>query len=72
MQSINKDTLKGDWNTLKGKVKQRWSRLTDDDMTKVEGNWDELIGRIQKVYGVTKDQAIREFEQFKTKHMAQS
>jgi uncharacterized protein YjbJ (UPF0337 family) len=48
---MNKLTLKGDWNVLKGQLKQRWSSLTDDDLTFIEGQEDELIGRIQRRTG---------------------
>ena len=45
--------IKGDWNITKGKLKQRWAKLTDDDLQYVEGKQDELIGRIQKRTGET-------------------
>ena len=45
--------LKGNWNIVKGKLKQAYSKLTDDDLTYVEGKEDELVGRIQKRIGVT-------------------
>jgi len=47
--------LSGHWNTLKGKVKQTWGDLTDDDLTYTEGQEDELIGRIQKRTGETRE-----------------
>jgi uncharacterized protein YjbJ (UPF0337 family) len=48
---MNKLQVKGDWNVAKGKLKQKWAKLTDDDLTYVEGKQDELIGRIQKRTG---------------------
>jgi uncharacterized protein YjbJ (UPF0337 family) len=48
---MNSDTIKGDWNIAKGKLKQKWANLTDDDLRYVEGKQDELIGRIQKRTG---------------------
>ena len=45
--------IKGDWNITKGKLKQKWAQLTDDDLQYVEGKQDELIGRIQKRTGET-------------------
>jgi uncharacterized protein YjbJ (UPF0337 family) len=45
--------LKGNWNTLKGTLKQKYAQLTDDDLTYVEGKEDELLGKIQKRLGVT-------------------
>ena len=50
--------LKGNWNELKGKVKQQYADLTDDDLMYEEGKDDELVGRIQKKIGKTKEQVI--------------
>ena len=47
--------IKGDWNIAKGKLKQRWAKLTDDDLQYVEGKKDEMIGRIQKRTGETRE-----------------
>lgn len=54
--SANKDKMSGNWNIIKGKLKQEYGDLTDDDLTYVEGKEDELYGRIQKKTGKTKDQ----------------
>ncbi len=54
--SANSDKLKGNWNIIKGKLKQQYGELTDDDLTYVEGQEDELIGRIQKKTGRAKDE----------------
>jgi uncharacterized protein YjbJ (UPF0337 family) len=48
--------IKGNWNIVKGKLKQKWAKLTDDDLQFVEGKEDELVGRIQKRTGETRDQ----------------
>lgn len=56
---MNKLQLKGNWNIAKGKLKQRWADLTDEDLTYLEGKEDELIGRIQKRTGETRE-AIEE------------
>ena len=50
--------LKGNWNELKGKIKQQYGQLTDDDLVYEEGKDDELLGRIQKKIGKTKEQVI--------------
>ena len=47
--------LKGDWNITKGKLKQKWAKLTDDDLQYVEGKRDEMLGRIQKRTGETRE-----------------
>ena len=48
---MNKVEIKGDWNIAKGKLKQKWAKLTDDDLKYVEGAEDELVGRIQRRVG---------------------
>jgi uncharacterized protein YjbJ (UPF0337 family) len=67
---MNKEQLKGEWNQLKGKVKQQWGKLTDDDLTRAEGDQDELIGCIQKRYGIAKEEAERQFRDFAQKQQA--
>jgi len=47
--------IKGDWNIAKGKLKQKWANLTDDDLQYIEGKKDELVGRIQKRTGETRE-----------------
>ena len=54
--SATHDKIKGNWNELKGKAKQEYGDLTDDDVTYVEGQEDELIGRLQQALGKTKDE----------------
>lgn len=56
---MNKTTLKGNWNITKGKLKQKYANLTDDDLQYVEGKEDELYGRIQKRTGETREQIER-------------
>lgn len=52
---MNKLQMKGDWNTTKGKLKQKWAELTDDDLQYVEGKEDELVGRIQRKTGESRE-----------------
>lgn len=54
--SSTSDKLKGNWNQIKGKLKQQYADLSDDDLTYVEGKEDELIGRIQEKTGKTKEE----------------
>jgi uncharacterized protein YjbJ (UPF0337 family) len=56
---MNQDQAKGQWNQLKGRAKQAWGALTDDDFKKVEGSAEKLYGLIQEKFGDTKE-AIRE------------
>jgi uncharacterized protein YjbJ (UPF0337 family) len=53
---MNKLEMKGNWNIAKGKLKQKWANLTDDDLKFEEGHQDELIGRIQRRTGQTREQ----------------
>lgn len=60
---MNTLEIKGDWNITKGKLKQKWAKLTDDDLKYAEGKQEELLGRIQKVTGETREavqKAIKE------------
>lgn len=52
---MNTLEIKGDWNIIKGKLKQSWASLTDDDLQYVDGKSDELLGRIQKRTGATRE-----------------
>ena len=61
---MNKDTFEGNWKELKGKAKQQWGKLTDDDLTQVNGSYEELEGRIQKAYGYQREQAKKEIDDF--------
>ncbi len=60
---MTKLEIKGDWNITKGKLKQKWAKLTDDDLQYAEGKYDEVLGRIQKRTGETREaveKAIKE------------
>ncbi len=61
---MNWDTIKGNWKQITGKVKQKWGKLTDDDITTIAGKRDELTGILQKKYGYGKDQAEKELDDF--------
>lgn len=55
--------IKGNWNLIKGKLKKKYSALTDDDLQYAEGKEEELIGKLQKKLGKTKDEVINELEE---------
>lgn len=57
---MNDLTIKGTWKETKGKLKQKYSELTDDDLAFTEGKEDELLGRLQKKLGKTKDEVKEE------------
>jgi len=56
---MNKDIFEGQWEEIKGKVKKTWGKLTDSDLTEIEGNQQEIYGKLQKHYGYGKDEAER-------------
>jgi uncharacterized protein YjbJ (UPF0337 family) len=60
--NMNNLELKGNWNEVKGKLKQKYADLTDDDLTYTEGKADDLLGRIQKKVGSTKEKLKAEIE----------
>jgi uncharacterized protein YjbJ (UPF0337 family) len=59
---MSKLGLKGNWNEIKGKLKQKYAQLTDDDLMFAEGKEDELYGRLQKRLGKTKEELRKEIE----------
>ncbi|ANO52709.1 CsbD family protein [Woeseia oceani] len=63
---MNEDTIKGNWNELKGKVKEQWGRLTDDEIEQIDGKSDQLVGAIQKHYGRSVDEAKREIDEWRS------
>ena len=60
---MNKLQIKGNWNEIKGKLKQKYGELTDDDLTFAEGKEDELLGRLQQRLGKSKEEVRRAIEE---------
>ena len=61
---MNTDVLKGKWKEMKGKVKEQWGNLTDDDLDRIEGRSDQVIGLLQQRYGYARDRAEEEYNRF--------
>lgn len=61
---MNWERIEGNWKQIKGKVKEQWGRLTDDDLDVIAGKRDQLVGRIQEQYGITKEEAEKQVERF--------
>ena len=59
---MNWDRIQGNWKTFQGHVKTQWGKLTDDDVTEIAGRRDELAGRIQARYGIAKEEAQRQID----------
>ena len=62
MKKMNSDIFEGKWKQMKGKAKEWWGELTDDDLTRIEGSQDKLVGTLQERYGYTKERAEQEIE----------
>ena len=61
---MNWDQIAGDWKKMEGKVKENWGKLTDDDITVAAGKRDQLVGSIQKRYGIAKDAAEKQIDEW--------
>jgi uncharacterized protein YjbJ (UPF0337 family) len=61
---MNEDKIKGQWKQIAGKLKERWGKLTDDDLKIANGNSEYLAGRIQERYGVARDEAQKQIKEF--------
>lgn len=60
---MQREQIMGRWNELKGKIKERWGELTDDEIMQAQGNIDQLVGRIQQKYGGSREDIRRQIEQ---------
>jgi len=61
---MNSDQMKGMWKQVKGSVKERWGKLTDDDIDVIDGKHDQLVGKIQEKYGVARDVAQKQVDEW--------
>lgn len=59
---MNKDIIEGKWLEVKGAVQQKWGKLTDDDLAEINGSRDKLAGKIQKNYGLAKDEVEKQLK----------
>jgi len=59
---MNKNEFEGNWHHLKGKIKEKWGKFTDDDITRCNGKFENLIAQLEKKYGYTKEHAEREIK----------
>jgi uncharacterized protein YjbJ (UPF0337 family) len=67
---MNWDQVEGNWKQMKGAVKERWGKLTDDDLTVAEGKVEAFAGRLQERYGITKEEAQKQMDDFLKAHKA--
>jgi len=61
---MNSDQWQGKWKQVKGSVKERWGKLTDDDLEVIAGRRDQLAGRVQERYGIAKEEARKQVEEW--------
>jgi uncharacterized protein YjbJ (UPF0337 family) len=61
---MNWDRIEGNWKQLKGKAKEQWGKLTDDQLDVIGGREDQLVGKVQEAYGIGRDEAQKQVEAF--------
>ena len=62
---MNWDIAKGQWKQFRGQVQEQWGKLTDDDLDKIEGKRDQLLGAVQKRYGIARDEAEKQLSKIR-------
>jgi len=65
---MNKDQLEGNWKQLKGRAREKWGKLTDDDLDEIQGRQEMLVGKIQERYGHAREAATKEVDRWMTEH----
>lgn len=65
---MNEDTLKGQWKQFKGQVQQQWGRLTDDDLDVIDGQREQLLGKLQERMGLARDAAEQQLRDWQDRH----
>ncbi len=65
---MNWDRVEGNWKQFKGKVREKWGKLTDDDFDEVSGKRENLLGKIQERYGIARDEADKQLKDWEQLH----
>ena len=65
---MNKDTAQGNWMQFKGKIKEQWGKLTDDDFDIIAGKRDQLLGRIQERHGISREEAEKQVKDWESRN----
>jgi uncharacterized protein YjbJ (UPF0337 family) len=65
---MNWDQVEGNWKQMKGAVKEKWGKLTEDDLTMAQGRTEALAGKLQERYGITKEEARKQMDEFIKAH----
>jgi uncharacterized protein YjbJ (UPF0337 family) len=66
---MNEDVLRGQWTQLKGKVREKWGKLTNDDLDQIQGRAQQLVGRIQERYGIARSEAERQLKEWEVESL---
>jgi uncharacterized protein YjbJ (UPF0337 family) len=69
---MNSDQVQGKWKQIKGSVKERWGKLTDDDINVIDGKHDQLVGKIQERYGIAREAAQKQVDEWNAVESNQS
>lgn len=59
---MNRDTLAGNWKQFRGRIQEQWGKLTNDDLDEIDGRREQLVGRLQELYGLEREDIEREIE----------
>ncbi|MFT4195339.1 CsbD family protein [Ottowia sp.] len=65
---MNQDTISGNWKQFKGKVKEAWGKLTEDDLDVIDGRREQMVGKMQERYGVAKDEAEKQIKDWEARN----
>lgn len=65
---MNSDRTAGQWKQIKGRIKEQWGRLTDDEIAQLEGHGEQLVGKLQERYGLQREEAERQAKEFRTRN----
>jgi uncharacterized protein YjbJ (UPF0337 family) len=65
---MNENQLKGQWQQIKGKVQEKWGRITNDDLDVIAGQRDQLVGLLRKRYGSAQEEIDRQVKEFEDQH----
>ena len=65
---MNSDRTAGQWKQIKGSIKEKWGKLTDDEITQLEGHSEKLVGKLQERYGLEREEAERQAKEFRTRN----
>ncbi len=65
---MNSDQLAGNWKQLTGSVKEKWGKLTDDDLTQIDGKREKFVGKVQERYGIAKEEAQKQVDAWYATH----